>query len=108
MKYKIQRSIGGDGIKWVDSDSFPGYYTEDVAQAILDEYPQMNYCITPVTIKPYRRHASVTQLELRGAADILARAAKYVVEPVFNPDTFKAYSLLIDARLAVRRQLETL
>src|ERR1017187_10562192 len=105
MKYKIQRSIGGDGIKWVDSDSFPGYYTEDVAQAILDEYPIMTYRITPVTIKPYRRHAAITQLELRGAEAMLTSAAKSRANVAYglayDTDSFEAYSILIDARLEV-------
>jgi hypothetical protein len=104
MKYIIERSIAGDGITWVKSDSFPLLYTQDVAESILDEYPQMDYRISPVTIKPYRRHAAVSQLELRGAIGMLSRAMQYSM----TVPEFDTWAIFADAKLAVTRQMETL
>jgi hypothetical protein len=66
-KYVIEIQISG---RWVRSWSFDGVYTMDDAQALLDNdnHKQFLYRITPLkpARKSYRRHATVTQLELRG------------------------------------------
>jgi hypothetical protein len=111
MKYIIERSVGGEGIKWVKSDSYPGAYSQSAAEAILDDCPQMNYRITPV--EPYRRHAAASYLELRGATAMLHRAHDYIAKQVGDSSIdvslmLKTFSILWDARLAVTRQMETL
>jgi hypothetical protein len=115
MKHIIQRSIAGEGIKWEKSASFPWLYSMDEAQAILDEYPQMNYRISPVTVKPYRRHAAVTQLELRGAHAMLSEARKHIAISArascngpCDANYFLPFSILTDAMLSVTRQMEAL
>ena len=78
--------------------------------------------MTPITMeqilidatyrRPYRRHAAVTPLELRGAKAILSSALKHIVSGVNNSYTgmnsFAAYSILWDARLKIVRELEKL
>jgi len=111
MAYIIQRSIAGDGQTWVRSDSFPRVYTFGEAQDIVTTYPKMTYrvkytsgvVLTPATLtrkpKPYRRHAAVTPLELRGAISMLDSALK--MDPSYD-----TWAILKQARLNVLRELE--
>lgn len=90
-KYRIQRSVANDGQTWVQSDSYPLVY-------------YMNHRIVEVIRKPYRRHAAITPLELRGAIAILSKAMRFAVA---IPE-YDTYSILYDARLQVIRELEAL
>lgn len=113
MKYIIERSVAGAGIDWVRSESFPCTYTNDEAQGILDDAPSMLYRITEMgKPAPYRRHAVVTFLELRGARAVIDSAQKHIVRAVRSDFEgrvyFDAFTILNDARLVVTRQLETL
>jgi hypothetical protein len=56
---------------------------------------------------PYRRHAAITPLELRGAIAMLTSARKHVLD-IRVGDGFDAYSILYDARLQCVRALEEL
>ncbi len=110
-KFTIERLSGRSANTWVNSATFPGYYPQDVAESILDEYPHLDYRMVPVTIKPYRRHAAVTQLELRGAIAMLGGAQRYLtrtasVGPCLGE--YEAFAIFNDAMLGVTRQLETL
>jgi hypothetical protein len=115
MNYIIEYSIAG-GSKWVQSDAYPDVYPEAVAQGILDGSIPMYYRMTPVPEpikKPYRRHAAVTPLELRGAREMLKSAGDYIARQqacnCLNLSTsLKVFGILYDARLAVTRQLEAL
>jgi hypothetical protein len=105
MKYIIEIQLGKD--RWERSWSFGGVYMMDEAQGLLDnslsDTSLYNYRITPLVTprKPYRRHASITQLELRGAKAMLNSAMKHLIAP-----STATWTLLIDAYLAVTRQLE--
>jgi hypothetical protein len=109
MVYIIQRSIAGDGEKWVRSDSFPLVYTSEDAMKIVEDFPTLNYRTIPATRKPkpYRRHAAITPLELRGAIAMLESASSHILTRG-DTDTFEAWTILIGARMVVTRQLETL
>jgi hypothetical protein len=66
----IELQVRRDGKDvWERSWSFPDRYTMDEAQRILDRDNGggLSFRITPWVRKPYRRHAAVTPLELRGA-----------------------------------------
>lgn len=110
----IERSIANVGKTWVQSNSFPGKYTMDFAQGILDRVPEMSYRIVPVrqpTPKPYRRHAAVTPLELRGAKAMLESTREYICrEYTYNEvgGPGGAWEILMDAYHKVCRQLEAL
>jgi len=111
MKYIIERAFANDSNRgWVRSDSYNGVYPEAQAQAILDDN-FMAYRKSPVHDRvSYRRHAAVTPLELRGALRILESARNYYVVNAaldkFKDDYRLGWNILIDAHLAVIRQLE--
>ena len=121
MKYKIELWCANE--RWERSVSYNGQYAYSEAAQIVAEPLNAKYTwrIVPVNAttiwrdgvesvrKPYRRHASVTQLELRGAEAMLTSAIKHTTDkgPCY-PQAFEAYCILIDARLLVRRQLEAL
>ena len=112
--YMIERSIAGDGQRWVRSDSFPDAYSMGAAQRLLDKYPRMLYRIAGIPRKAYRRHAAKTPLELRGALAMLQRACKQLLagDREFGlreiDAAFEAYKILSDAMLRVTRELEAL
>ena len=135
MKYKIERAIAGDGDNgWVRSDTYPDTYTGEDAGRILKS-SSLNYRMvafpkptpepTPKPTrgmlrgilkpsKPYRRHAAITPLELRGAIAMLESAAKYTYNRVPCKDDAEREQytatcvILWDARIAVQRALEAL
>jgi hypothetical protein len=115
MKYIIELQMADGG--WERSWPFAKVYTMDEAQGLLDNEPSkmFNYRITPLVEparKSYRRHASITQLELRGAIAMLDSANKRIVTRHCAVGGYQdhrdAVSIVIDAKLAVTRQLETL
>lgn len=129
MKYIIEQGLSTG---WMRSWAFPDTYTQAVAESILDDNPHLDYRITSVpelvkksvkksVKKPYRRHAAVTPLELRGAQEMLESARKHIVsahkeyivslgnssfEAFEGLAYFEAFNILSEARLAVIRQLE--
>ena len=107
MKFIIERKrrIAGH---WIQSVSFPGKYTMDEAQGLIDRYPYMNYRITPVPKTPYRRHAAITPLELRGAKAMLGSTRRYMCKQYTWDESKDAWEILMDAFVAVTRQLESL
>jgi len=60
--------------------------------------------------KPYRRHAAITPLELRGAIAMLRSAQKHIVQDYAENvnENFDAWEILGHARLECVRHLETL
>jgi hypothetical protein len=98
------RNVQMPNVKWERSWSFPAEYGFHEAKALMaDEPGRFKYRVKAVSV-PYRRHAAVSQLELRGAMAMLESAMKRVA----GLPEFDTYSILYDARLAVRRQLEKL
>jgi hypothetical protein len=113
MKYKIERAIANcpsDG--WVPSDTFSLEYTDDEARHIVQEETFLRYRTVPVQSKPYRRHAAVTPLELRGAISMLRAAQKHIVVLCCNgvpgEPQYTAWGILQEAKLACARHLDTL
>jgi hypothetical protein len=117
-KYIIEFSLSNG--TWVRSWGFGGVYTMDEAQSLLDNAGSDDagifYRITPLIKprKPYRRHAAVTQLELRGAIAMLSSACKYLTRTInssrspIGMEAYQEFTILYHAKLAVTRQLETL
>jgi hypothetical protein len=117
MKYIIEQGLSTG---WMRSWAFPDTYTQAVAESILDDNPHLDYRITSVpelvkksvkksVKKPYRRHAAVTPLELRGAKAMLTSAMAYLGSRRSRNDFpfyYYPWIFLYDARLAVTRQLE--
>ncbi len=120
MKYIIERAIANDPREpWERSSFYNGVYTEAQAQAILDDNTLLRYRMTPfhdlfvsVKSKPYRRHAAITPLELRGAISMLESARRSVVQAVNSSSegswAFEAFTILTNAMLANRRALEAM
>jgi hypothetical protein len=118
--FKMERRVAGVGA-WVRSDSFPDLYEANYAQSIIDRAPSMPYRMVPVRVpgnrvnKPYRRHAAVSQLELRGAIALLESvrtrivyAARALAVPHMNNDAYDAWVIIVTALAALTRQLEAL
>lgn len=103
----IERSIANAGKTWVQSKSFPGKYTMDFAQDVLDIVPGMSYRIVPAS-KPYRRHAAVTPLELRGAKAMLESTREYICRMYTYEECGGTWEILMDAYHKVCRRLEAL
>ena len=112
MMYRIQRSIANDRKTWVQSDSYPGTYSwYDAEEIRVRTYQKtdMRYRMVPVMSvvpKPYRRHAAVTALELRGAVAMLDDARYYIIR--VGEDNQTAWKILLHARVEVWAQLEKL
>jgi hypothetical protein len=108
-KYKIELHMGGT--RWERSWSFPVEYTLSEAKAFIaqESSTMFHYRIVPLH-KPYRRHAAITPLELRGAINMLENARHHVVESVGvgTQAGFDAFVILVYARLDCVRALETL
>src|ERR1017187_4553244 len=113
MKYKIERALlGGNYGVYVPSDSYPNTYTLERAKDILAlcvtyglSYRMV--AVTTPTPKPYRRHAAVTPLELRGAYAMLESAILYLTYGTNNAAASyrDACTVLAQAKRAVRSQL---
>jgi hypothetical protein len=111
MRYKIELKINTvNGVIWSRSWSYPHTYTKDEARALIACVPQHEFRIVTVRSKPYRRHAAVTPLELRGAHRMLSSARNHVCDSVSigSQEGFAAFQILSDALLRVTRALESL
>jgi hypothetical protein len=115
MKYIIELycdlSNNADNPHWERSWAFPGEYTKAEAERLIDQESNKHYKWRIVPLngrapeKKYRRHAAVTPLELRGAKAMLESA----IDRGFMAGlSFEAYSILVDAKIAVTCQLEKL
>jgi hypothetical protein len=95
----------GHNEKWERSWTFSGEYTLNEAKRLIaqDGYERFKFRIVPAR-KQYRRHAAVSQLELRGAKAMLRSALKYLV----TDRSTATWTILMDALDAVTCQLETL
>lgn len=101
--------------KWERSWSFGGEYTLVEAQALIAKpgFEQWTFRIVPVRVQ-YRRHAAVSQLELRGAIALLDSArqringAMALAVPSLNNDAYDAWAIIVTALSSVTRQLEAL
>ena len=106
MKYIIELELSDH---WERSWAYPDEYTRDEAKELINDPCNESYSfrIVPLIPKPYRRHAAVTWLELRGAKAMLESAIAHGFNNSFNNGnfTFDTYSILIDAKIAVIRQL---
>jgi hypothetical protein len=107
MKYIIEMLMPGGEYK--RSWSFHEEYGFHEAKALISDKCVGNYVfrVKPVSVpkvKKYRRHAAVTQLELRGAIVMLTDALLHAGATC----DFNAWEILYDAKLAVIRQLEKL
>jgi hypothetical protein len=108
MKYMIELQMPGG--KWERSWSFPREYGFHEAKALMTFNPgRFKYRVKPVSV-PYRRHAAVSQLELRGAIAMLDRAQRYTVRSVnsspMGMDAFETYKIFTSALLLLTRQME--
>jgi hypothetical protein len=90
------------------TDSHNGEYTLARAEKLIAGAAWSGFKYR--THKPYRRHAAVTPLELRGAHRMLTSARKYLFDGKMTAcvGTFAAYQVLTDALMNVTRALETL
>ena len=105
MKYIIEMLVPGG--EYERSWSFPEEYGFHEAKVLISDKCVGNYVfrVKPVSVpkvKKYRRHAAVTQLELRGAIVMLTNALTHAAVTC----DFNAWKILYDAKLAVTRQLE--
>lgn len=108
-KYIIEGPSDG---KWVRSGFYPAEYTLAEAEDIVNgnEWGIKSYrylCVsgTPTTLrKPYRRHAAVTPLELRGAIAMLKSACRYLAAR----SEFDAWEVPYGAQHLCLRHLEAL
>ena len=121
MKYIIELGCPRYGTDhnthWERSWAYPDEYTRDEAKELINDPCNKYYKwrIVSLTPKPYRRHAAVTPLELRGAKQMLTNAIKHIVQSArasncepCNANYFAPYRILSDALVAVMRHLETL
>jgi hypothetical protein len=118
MNYIIETYLSDIG--WERSWAFPNVYTKAGVQDLLADNANKfvkshQWRIVPLTPKPYRRHAAVTPLELRGAKQMLTNAIEHIVRNAraskcgpCDANYFAPYCILSDARVAVMRHLETL
>ena len=99
--------------RWARSWSFGDNYTKEEAQKIEAEKSSTfwRFRATPlpgiaptVARKPYRRHAAVTQLELKGASAMLKSAMNYGV----GTNNYAAWECLYHANIAVLCELRAL
>jgi hypothetical protein len=126
MKYIVELLCGDFKSRWVRSYKYPLKYTYTEAHNIIWTPTALTYRLRPADekvralpvkmvkpVKPYRRHAAVTQLELRGAISMLQNAQDHVVRATqFRYSDFESAHhprmILVDARLASERALEAL
>jgi hypothetical protein len=113
-KYKIELHMGGT--RWERSWSFPVEYTLSEAKAFIaqESSTMFHYRIVPLH-KPYRRHAAITPLELRGAIAMLESSIEHIVHNAkvdklacTDADYYNPFMILMNAKLACKRHLETL
>lgn len=102
--------------KWERSWSFGGEYTLAEAQALITRpgFEQWTFRIVPVRVQ-YRRHAAASYLELRGAKALLDSVLKYLPRTAVArggsapyESYTAAFGIVMQAKLAVTRQLEAL
>ena len=122
MKYVVELLCGGFKNRWgrwVRSYQYPLDYTYTEAHNIIWTPTALTYRLRPADekvlalpvkpVKPYRRHAAVTQLELRGAIAMLRGARQYIIDMGYTWEPSKDTSaILFDAKLACKRQLEAM
>lgn len=105
MKYNIEVLTENNG--WEKSWDYDREYPANEARAILKHVRKImhhyQWRIVPLTRKPYRRHAAVTPLELRGAIAMLDAAMAHVIN-VINEDSgvrYQAWEILYTAKAKV-------
>src|ERR1035441_858047 len=105
MKYKIELKLHSG---WAHSWALNQAYTKAEAAALVAKHsnPMYVFRVVPL-VKPYRRHAAVTPLELRGAYAMLESAISYLTYGTNNAAASyrDACTVLVQAKRAVRSQL---
>jgi hypothetical protein len=114
--YKIELLCTNN--RWERSWYFAKEYTLAEAIAILlRPCCNMDYQFRMVNLnpKPYRRHAAITPLELRGAIAMLESSIEHIVHNAkvdklacTDADYYNPFMILMNAKLACKRHLETL
>ena len=112
--YTIELYCGEDR-GWEPAWAYPKRYTLGEADAILNDLASNKYKTYQYrkvgASKPYRRHAAVTPLELRGAIAMLRSACKYIADNVDKHVSLSGYAewaVMYNARLECERALESL
>ena len=99
---------------WERSWAFPDAYTYAHGRELIDDmWSKTAIKFRVVRLKPAYRKSAPTQLELRGAKAMIVAAFDHLVRQAMASDDVVSWSanpfmILMDARLAVIRQLEAL
>ena len=106
--YTIELYCGEDR-GWEPAWAYPKRYTLGEADAILNDLASNKYNTYQYrkvgASKPYRRHAAVTPLELRGAIAMLGSASKHILTTTGG---FSPWEILYTARMHCGRALAEL